>query len=85
MVLDTSLLNTQQYKVRIKDKMEQSRETSYALPYTSVCCSYWKGSLDYGRQLFHFFIKIVLEEEINLAWDIRLLIIAFLHWMGHSL
>ena len=24
MVLDTSLLNTQQYKVRIKDKVEQS-------------------------------------------------------------
>ena len=26
MVLDTSLLNTQQYKVRLKDKVEQSRE-----------------------------------------------------------
>ena len=26
MVLDTSLLNTQQYKVRIKGKVEQSRE-----------------------------------------------------------
>ena len=36
MVLDTSLLNTQQYKVRIKGKIEQSRETSSALPYTSV-------------------------------------------------
>ena len=36
MVLDTSLLNTQQYKVRIKDKVEQSRERSSALPYTSV-------------------------------------------------
>ena len=28
MVLDTSLLNTQQYKVRIKGKVEQSRERS---------------------------------------------------------
>ena len=28
MVLDTSLLNTQQYKVRIEDKVEQSRERS---------------------------------------------------------
>ena len=28
MVLDTSLLNTQQYKVRIKGKLEQSRERS---------------------------------------------------------
>ena len=36
MVLDTSLLNTQQYKVRIKGKVEQSRERSNALPYTSV-------------------------------------------------
>ena len=36
MVLDTSLLNTQQYKVRIKVKVEQSRERSCALPYTSL-------------------------------------------------
>ena len=35
-VLDTSLLNTQEYKVRIKGKVEQSRERSCALPYTSV-------------------------------------------------
>ena len=36
MVLDTSLLNTQQYKVRIKSKGEQSMEKSSTLPYTSV-------------------------------------------------
>ena len=36
MVLDTSLLNTQQYKVHIKGKVEQSRERSSILPYTSV-------------------------------------------------
>ena len=36
MVLDTSLLNTQHYKVRIKGKVEQSRERSSALPYTLV-------------------------------------------------
>ena len=35
MVLDTSLLNTQQYKVSIKGKVEQSGERSSALPYTS--------------------------------------------------
>ena len=28
MVLDASLLNTQHYKVQIKDKVEQSRERS---------------------------------------------------------
>ena len=36
MVLDASLLNAQQCKVRIKDKVEQSRERSSALSYTSV-------------------------------------------------
>ena len=36
MLLDTSLLNIQQYKVRIKSKVEQSGERSSALPYTSV-------------------------------------------------
>ena len=36
MVLDTSLLNTQQYKKRVKGKVEQIRERSRALPYTSV-------------------------------------------------
>ena len=35
-VLDTSLLNTQRYKVRIKSKVEQSRERGWALLYTSV-------------------------------------------------
>ena len=36
MVLNTSLLNTRQYKVCIKGKVEQSREWSSALPYTLV-------------------------------------------------
>ena len=36
MVLDISLLNIQQYKVRIKGKVEQSRERRSAVPYTSV-------------------------------------------------
>ena len=36
MVLDTTLVNNQQYKVRIKGKVEQSREMSSALPYISV-------------------------------------------------
>ena len=35
-VLNTALLNTQYYKVRIKGKVEQSREWSSALPYTLV-------------------------------------------------
>ena len=36
MLLDTSLLNIQHYKVRIKGKVEQSRERSSTLPYTLV-------------------------------------------------
>ena len=36
MVLETSLLNTQHYKVRINGKVEQSMERSSALPYTPV-------------------------------------------------
>ena len=36
MILDTSLLNTQHYKVRIKGKMGQSSEKSSALPYILV-------------------------------------------------
>ena len=36
MVLNVTLLNTQQYKVYIKSKMEKSREKSSALSYTSV-------------------------------------------------
>ena len=36
MVFDTSLLNTQPYKVRIEGKVEQSRERNSVLPYTSV-------------------------------------------------
>ena len=35
-VLDITFLNAQQYDVRIKGKVEQSREKSDVLPYTSV-------------------------------------------------
>ena len=36
MVLDTTLLNTQHYKVRFKGKVEQSWEWSSTLPYNLV-------------------------------------------------
>ena len=36
MVLDVALPNTQHYKVRIKGKVEKSREMNYTLLYTSV-------------------------------------------------
>ena len=36
MLLDASLFNTQHYIVWIKGKVEQSKEKSSTLPYTSV-------------------------------------------------
>ena len=36
MVLDAALVSIQHYKVRIKGKVEQSREWSSTLPYTLV-------------------------------------------------
>ena len=52
MVLDTSLLNIQQYKVCIESKEDQSSPTPW-------CSSYWKGSLrvalDYSCQLIYIY------------------------------
>ena len=36
MVLDTSLINTQHYKVGIRGRVEQSKDRSNTLSYTSV-------------------------------------------------
>ena len=64
MVLDASLLNTQHYKVRIKGKVEQSREGVAPSP-TPWCSSYRKGSLrvtlDYGRQLYFTYYYLLLS------------------------
>ena len=68
-VLDTSLLNTQQYKVRIKGKMEQSRER-ISTPPRPRCCNCWKGSLlfilGYGRQLY--FYNYLLTLMVQSDW-----------------
>ena len=67
MVLDASLLNTQHYKVRIKGKVEQSREGVAPSP-THWCSSYRKGSLrvtlDYGRQLLHMKVNMGLNPTV---------------------
>ena len=62
MVLDAALLSTQHYKVRIKAKVEQSRDR--VAPYTTPrCSSYWKGrlqvTLDSGRQPY-FYESIII-------------------------
>ena len=71
MVLDASLLNTQHYKVRIKGKVEQSREGVAPSP-THWCSSYWKGSLwvtlDYGRQLYFIYIYIYIYKQTVLSY-----------------
>ena len=48
MVIDAALLNTQHSKLRIKNKVEQSRERSCALPYKK---GNLRITLDRGRQL----------------------------------
>ena len=45
MVLNSSLLNTHRYKVRIKGKVEQSREKSRALPKHLCLVAIEKGAL----------------------------------------
>ena len=60
MVLDTSLLNTQRYKVRIKDKWSHPGKGVAPSP-TPGCSNCQKGSLlvtlHYGRQLTFIFVK----------------------------
>ena len=72
MVLDASLLNTQHYKVRIKGKVEPSREGVAPSP-TSWCSSYRKGSLrvtlDYGRQIYFIIETLKIINGIsNYGW-----------------
>ena len=60
MVLDAPLLNTQNYKVWIKGKVELSRKGVAPCP-TPLCSSYRKGNLrvnlDYGRQFYLLITK----------------------------
>ena len=60
MVLDTPLLNTQRYKVRIEGKVEQSRERSSALPlHFDVEAiekgAFWSLSTMFANFTFYFF------------------------------
>ena len=63
-VLDISLLNTQHEKVRVKRKVEQSREKEVVPSPKSRCSSYWKVSvrvaLDYSRYSY----LIILNRSI---------------------
>ena len=50
MVLGAALLNTQHYKVRIKSKVEQSKERSSDLPY--ILKGSLRITLDKGRKKY---------------------------------
>ena len=66
MVLDAALFSTLHHKVRIKGKVEQSREEVAPSP-TPQGNSYWKGSLqvalDYSRQLY--FISMMYKKTMK--------------------
>ena len=61
MVLDTSLLNTQQYKVRIKGKEEQSRKRSCALGVVSI----EKGTFWSPTSMVANLIQIILKQYLT--------------------
>ena len=70
MVLDTPFLNTQQYKVRIKGKVEQSRERSSTLTQHFGVVSIEKGAfwspsttvINYYCFKWQFLIKIIYTQ-----------------------
>ena len=93
MVLDTSLLNTQQYKVWIEGKVEQSWEGVVPSP-TPWCSSYGKGSLlvalDYSCQHYfylHCFLFKILKNKKKLVFSVKLkwntIIYRYIHQYYH--
>ena len=58
MVLDTSLLKTQQYKVRIKGKVEQSKERSCTLGIVAIEkeAPWWPSTTVSNFTFFTYFI-----------------------------
>ena len=65
MVLDTPLLKTQHYNVRIKGKVEQSRERSSALPYTIEKGAFWSPSTTVFN-VTYIFKSVILTRLIDL-------------------
>ena len=72
-VLDTSLLNTQQYKVRIKSKVEQSRERSSTLHYTSVEAIekgfFWSPSTTVANFTLLYYVKRLKGIIVAMGWN----------------
>ena len=68
MILDTALHNTQQYKVRIEGKVEQSRERSSALHFSVVAIekgAFWLPSTTVtNNNNIYIYIYIVIHRQI---------------------
>ena len=84
MILDTSFLNTQYYKVHIKGKVEQSSERSSAF-LIPRCSSYWKRrfwvTLDYSRKFYlltpkvNAILRLMFELlNFNTGWNDKIVI-----------
>ena len=84
MVLDTYLLNTQQYKVRIKGKVEQSRERSSALPrHLGVVATekraFWSPSTTVANFTFYLIASDVVGSSFGVLRSVKCLLIAITH------
>ena len=68
MVCDTSLLNTQHYKVYIKGKVEQSRERSSAPPLHLGVVAIEKGV--FGSPIYFYYIYIYIYTHVTFLFTI---------------
>ena len=60
-VLDATLLNTQRYKVKIKGKVEQSRERNNTLPYSLIeKGAFWSPSTTVANFTLYIYIYIYI-------------------------
>ena len=73
MVLDASLLNTQHYKVQIKDKWSNPGKGVAACP-IPWCCRYWRGSFQvvlncgWPTYIYIRFIYLMLWKFVCNSW-----------------
>ena len=69
--LDATLLNTQHYKVRIKGKVEQSREWSCTLPLHLGVAAIEKGAFGSPSTMVSNFTFIICNMTESLTQDLR--------------
>ena len=72
MVLDTSLLNTQQYKACIKGKVKQSREKSCTFPNNLVVVAIEKGAFWSPSTMVASFTFTYINTHTQTCIDLRL-------------